>query len=265
MFLPQWNSPLQTEIFSSNCRAQERNCERVELWSCALYRLHWQQRAGACDGKKVFADLNVISISLYQVSSSLWDCPVNCPFAALAQQWVTQKKHVQWKTAISTATWTEGSTWLLISSHLWPVDPWSSFRRVPKSLEAFCLLEVPLYLSASKFILDKTDLTWSLLCNKKNLFAPCHGVSNSDLMVFAAQRQGFAGSAPLETEKIPPSKHGHCQILYCWSWCLKAKWQGPDLFGLQWLELSARVFGWVRFDGTKLVPLYTPNISIKIL
>lgn len=41
--------------------------------------------------KKVFADLNVISISLYQVSSSLWDCTVNCPFAALAQQWVTQK------------------------------------------------------------------------------------------------------------------------------------------------------------------------------
>ena len=27
-------------------------------------------------------------------------------------------------------------------------------------------------------------------------------------MVFAAQRQGFDGSAPLETEKIPPSKHG---------------------------------------------------------
>lgn len=159
-----------------------------------------------------------------------------------------------------------------LTSHIFsPLTCWSMVlvskgsKNLPKSSEAFCLLEVPLYLSASKFILDKTDLTWSLLCNKKNLFAPCHGVSNSDLIVFAAQRQGFAGSAPLETEKIPPSKHGHCQILHCWSWCLKAKWQGPDLFGLQWLELSARVFGWVRFDGTKLVPVYTPNISIKIL
>lgn len=125
--------------------------------------------------KEVFADLNVISISLHQVSSSLWDCTVNCPFAALAQQWVTQKNMFNGKlckTAISTATWTEGSTWLLISSHLWPVDPWSSFRRVPKSLEAFCLLEVPLYLSASKFILDKTDLTCSLLCNNKKFCSP---------------------------------------------------------------------------------------------
>ena len=136
------------------------------------------------------------------------------PLCSFGSTMSHSEKYVQWKNAISTATWTEGSTWLLISSHHWPVDPWSSFRRVPKSSEAFCLFAVPLYLSASKFILDTTDLTWSrLLCNKTNLFAPCHGVSNSDLMVFAAQRQGFAGSAPLETEKIPPSKHGHCQIM----------------------------------------------------
>lgn len=87
------------------------------------------------------------------------------PLCSFGSTMSHSEKHVQWKTMQnSTATWTEGSTWLLISSHLWPVDPWSSFRRVPKSLEAFCLLEVPLYLSASQF---KTDLTWSLLCNKK--------------------------------------------------------------------------------------------------